>query len=122
MKRFSGLLLILFSAGSLFAQQFSDGLWATFQNYQSLALQEKLYVHTDKSFYLAGETVWLKIYEVDASFHKPFSISGVAYIEVLNNDLKPVLQSKISMKSGSGYGSFVLPGFLNNGSYVLRAY
>ena len=74
-----------------------ESLQQQFNNYQSGAMQEKIFVHTDKTFYLAGETVWFKIYAVDASFHKPVSTSSITYIEILSKDLKPVVQSKIAM-------------------------
>src|SRR5471030_1703399 len=47
-------------------------------------LQEKLFVHTDKTFYLPGEFIWFKIYDVDGLFNKPLDLSKVAYVEILN--------------------------------------
>jgi hypothetical protein len=123
MKRCVEFFIFLLHGGLIYAQnQPSDDLQQKFNNYQSGALQEKLYVHTDKTFYLAGETIWFKIYAVDASFHKPLSTSSIAYIEILNKDLKPVVQSKVLMSLGNGNGSVALPGFLASGNYVLRAY
>ncbi len=42
-----------------------------FLSYQSKNFQEKLFVHTDKNFYLAGEILWFKIYAVDITNNKP---------------------------------------------------
>jgi hypothetical protein len=123
MKGCVGLFIFLLSCGLVSAQdQLFDNLQQQYQNYQSNNLQEKLFVHTDKTFYLAGETVWFKVYAFDASFHKPLTISGVAYIEILNKDLKPVVQSKVAMSQGNGNGSFILPGSLSSGNYIFRAY
>ena len=123
MKRRVGFFIFLLNSHLIFAQnQMPESLQQQFNNYQSGALQEKIFVHTDKTFYLAGETVWFKIYAVDASFHKPVTTSSITYIEILSKDLKPVVQSKISMLNGSGAGSVILPGFLATGNYVLRAY
>jgi len=123
MKRCVGLLLFLSTGSLAWAQdQPVDNLQQQYRSYQSNTLQEKLFVHTDKTFYLAGETVWFKIYSVDASFHKPFAASSIAYIEILNKDLKPVIQSKISMLNGIGNGSVTVPGFLATGHYIFRAY
>jgi hypothetical protein len=123
MKRLAGLFFFLLNYGLLSAQnQLTDNLQRQFQNYQSNNLQEKLFVHTDKSFYLAGETVWFKVYSVDASFHKPLATSCITYVEILNKDLKPVMQTKIPMLNGSGNGSLSLPGFLVSGNYIFRAY
>ena len=123
MKRPVGFFIFLLTSHLIFAQnQMPESLQQQFNTYQSSSLQEKIFVHTDKTFYLAGETVWFKIYAVDASFHKPVATSSITYVEILSKDLKPVVQSKISMSNGSGAGSVILPGFLATGNYVLRAY
>jgi hypothetical protein len=123
MKRRVGFFIFLLNSHLIFAQnQMPESLQQQFNNYQSGELQEKIFVHTDKTFYLAGETVWFKIYAVDASFHKPVTTSSITYIEILNKDLKPVVQSKISMSKGNGAGSVILPGFLATGNYIFRAY
>jgi hypothetical protein len=123
MKRCAGLFVFLLGAGLIYAQDpLSENLQQQFHQYQSAAPQEKLFVHTDKTFFLAGETLWFKVYAVDASFHKPLGTSRIAYIEILNKDLKPVVQSKVSMTDGNGSGSLTLPAFLLSGNYIFRAY
>src|SRR5664279_1767838 len=123
MKQLVGFLLFLTPGYQLLAQHLNeDSLQKKFRAYQLSSPQEKLYIHTDKTFYLTGETIWLKTYLVDASFHRPLGVSSISYIEVLNRDLKPVLQAKIVMKKGFGNGYLVIPGFLNSGNYVLRGY
>src|SRR5258706_15559607 len=93
-----------------------------FEHYRSIALQEKLFVHTDRSLYIAGETLWFKVYCVDGAFHRPLDVSKVAYVEVMDRDKKQVLQVKVTLMDGNGNGSIFLPAFLNSGHYVLRAY
>ncbi len=100
----------------------ADPLLAQFNNYRQAVLQEKLFLHTDKNFYLAGEICWFKIYNIDAVFNKPLSLSKVAYTEVLDKNNKPVLQAKIALKDGDGNGSLQLPVTLVSGRYKLRAY
>lgn len=93
-----------------------------FTNYRNNVLQEKLYVHTDKNFYLAGELIWFKLYNVDASFHRFMDVSKVAYVEILDQGQIPVLQTKISLWGGVGDGSLTLPMELGSGNYTFRAY
>jgi len=93
-----------------------------FKKYSEQRLQEKLYIHTDKSFYVCGEIVWFKLYNVDAYLNKPLLISKIAYVEFISPGQKPVLQAKIELNHGSGDGSFMLPFSLNSGVYILRAY
>jgi hypothetical protein len=123
MTRFPALIFLLLFSASLWgqdeAQQF---IQSRFNQYNQQVLQEKVYVHTDKSFYLAGEVLWFKIYNVEGSSNTPLDLSKLAYIEIINTEQKAVLQAKISLKKGSGSGSFFLPLTLNSGNYVLRAY
>ena len=93
-----------------------------FDNYRRNTLQEKIFMHTDKNSYLAGEIMWFKLYNVDAAFHKPLDLSKVAYIELLDANNKSVLRAKIALKQGSGNGSLFIPFAVNSGNYKLRAY
>ena len=93
-----------------------------FEEYMQARLQEKIYLHSDKNSYLAGEICWFKLYCVDASFHKPLDMSKVAYTELINDKNRPVLQAKIAMQDGFGNGSFQLPADLESGKYKIRSY
>ena len=116
------LALVLTLSIRSFCQDNLNILTTSFNQYYQHTSQEKLFVHTDKSFYLAGEIVWFKIYAVDITFNKPLDISKVTYVEVLDTTNKPVLQAKIGMAEGGGNGSFYLPLTLHSGNYKLRAY
>lgn len=93
-----------------------------FNQYQKDAFREKIYVHTDRDFYLTGELLWFKIYNVDASNRKPEGLSKLAYVEVIDLNNNPILQAKISLTDGKGSGSFYIPISITNGHYKLRAY
>ena len=94
----------------------------SFNLYKQSVLQEKIFVHTDKSVYLPGEIIWFKIYCVDGNDHKPLNLSKVVYVEVLDNSQNPVAQAKIALKNGIGDGSVYVPVTVNNGNYKFRAY
>ncbi len=100
----------------------ADSVVHKFDSYRKHVLQEKLYVHIDRSFYITGEIAWLKVYVTDASFHKPLDVSKVAYVELLDKNNRAVLQAKIGLTNGTGSGSFFLPATLGSGNYRLRAY
>jgi hypothetical protein len=93
-----------------------------FRIYSSSFIKEKTFVHTDKPAYVAGETIWLKAYTVDACFHYPTTISKIVYAELLTEEKKAVLQAKLILINGNGNGSFSLPTTLKSGNYLLRAY
>ena len=86
------------------------------------AVQEQIFIHTDRSFYLAGETIWFRIYYFDATTRKPLLLSKVSYVEILSSEGKPAIQSRIELKDGKGFGNFSLPLSIVSGNYILRAY
>lgn len=90
--------------------------------YRRHNFQEKLFVHTDKNYYQAGEIIWFKIYNTDAVNNIPADLSKVAYVEVLDSAHQPVLQGKIGISSATGQGSFYIPTNTASGNYILRAY
>jgi hypothetical protein len=119
------LPLLLLCLGSLPALAQSDALTSVqtrADNWHNVVLQEKLFVHTDKSFYLAGEILWCKLYCVEGDTHRPLDISKLAYVEIIDRDGKPVLQGKIALEKGLGEGSFYLTPSAASGNYRLRAY
>src|ERR1700704_3064757 len=89
-------LLIMGKQG--WAQQAGVGeISNQFDQYRKKALQEKMYVHSDKNTYLAGEILWFKIYNVEASTHKSLDVSKIAYAELVDKNNKPLMQAKISL-------------------------
>ncbi len=114
----TGLLQLHISCS---AQAF-DQIANNFNRYQREVVEEKIFVHTDKSTYLPGEIIWFKIYNVDANHHKPINLSKVVYIDVLDQEQNGVLQAKIAMKNGVGSGSLYIPVSLSSGNYKLRGY
>jgi hypothetical protein len=113
---------ICFTALHAFAQNNLKAVTDAFNDHHENTLQEKIYVHTDKNFYLTGEIIWFKLYNTDATFNKPLDISSVAYVEILDKLNKPVQQAKIGLNKGEGNGSFYLPQSISSGNYKLRAY
>ncbi len=93
-----------------------------FNTYRLNCLQEKLYLHFDRSLYLTGEILWFKIYDVDGVFHKPIGISSVAYLEILDSKNNAVLQTKVELNKGFGDGSIFIPATISSGQYQIRAY
>jgi hypothetical protein len=117
------LLLCLLFPGTASAQNGAESeLLQNFVQYHNQVLQEKIFVHTDCSDYLAGETIWFKLYAVDGAHHKPLDFSRIAYLELLDKENKPVLQAKVALENGFGNGSFYLPLSLQSGNYRMRAY
>ncbi len=85
--------------------------------------QEKLYIHTDKPAYIAGEKVWLRAYTVDGATHVQTDVSRYAYVELWNPFMELVRRVKLMAdEEGYIYGHFPLPEDLPTGEYTLYAY
>ncbi|HAL83531.1 MAG TPA: hypothetical protein DCO83_15930 [Mucilaginibacter sp.] len=110
--------LLFFSSSAQVIQEVQN----SFNLYKQTALQEKIFVHTDKNVYLPGEILWFKVYCVDGNDHKPLNLSKVVYVEILDNSQNPVVQAKVLMKNGMGNGSLYIPVSVNTGNCRFRAY
>jgi len=121
------LLFFLLSTGS-FAQQLDTDdsqLKQTLQhleNYQKEYPQEKVYLHLDKSYYVAGEDIWFKAYITVGQFNFLSAISNIVYVELIDGQDKIVLSRRLLAISGLAVGDFQLPDTLREGSYRIRAY
>jgi len=121
--RILGVLLLIACFSDAFSQSFKpDSITKRFAEYSEMNLQEKVYVHTDRELYLSGEILWFKLYNVNTASNTSVDFSKVAYVEIIDKNLKPVLQAKIAIDKGSGSGSLYLPVSLPSGNYQFRAY
>jgi hypothetical protein len=102
--------------------QVISAIQKSFEETAKSTMQEKIYVHTDKTAYLAGELLWFKVYCVNADDNKLLGVSKVAYMEVLDNKQTPVFQAKVALTNGTGSGSVYVPVSISNGNFKLRAY
>jgi len=104
--------------------QFSDVQDADqkLEEYARLTASQKLYLHMNKSNYLAGETIWFNAYLVNSVTHQPVTASTNIYAELINS--RGVLMEKRVMlaENGVAEGDISLPMALPDGNYYLRAY
>ncbi len=83
-------------------------------------LSERVFVHTDKDCYVAGEDILVKFFVTDSKF-KPSTFSKVGYIEICDTE-KPQMQFKLSLENGSGNGKLSIPLTIPSGIYELSGY
>ena len=122
LKNIVGGIALTFLLSMNCSAQTLNYIQGSFDNYRQYAVQEKIFVHSDKAAYLTGEIIWFKLYVVDGTHNKPLNLSKVAYIDVLDNNQVSVMQTKVALKNGIGSGSVYIPVTLGNGNYKLRAY
>ncbi len=85
---------------------------------------EKIYLHTDRDYYILGEDLWYKAYVVNAFNHRLFSHSNVLYVELISAESKILTRHKTYMQEGLGHGDFKLTDSVGvkPGKYQIRAY
>lgn len=98
-----------------------NSLTKRFVSQLNLFPQEKVYVHTDKGSYLAGDTLWFRSYLVDATLHKPLENKYV-YVDLVSPLDSVVAQALIRQDNGIYRGYLALSRDLADGDYTLRGY
>lgn len=84
--------------------------------------QEKVYLHTDRSNYTAGETIWFKSYNTIGVGNKLSLLSQITYIELIDPLADVIEQKVVAHSMGVANGSIALADTLMEGDYRLRAY
>ena len=84
--------------------------------------QEKLHMVTDREIYCGGDTVWFRIFVVDAASHMQTDMSKYAYVELLNPFGEIQNRVKIIEKNGVYAGYIPVDEDIFEGDYTLAAY
>ena len=88
---------------------------------QPVMVAEQVYVHLDRTYFAAGETIWLKGYVDDVLPDEYASL--YLYVELLKPEKgEAVLRAKIRRGEEGFAGHLDLPEDLPGGRYLLRAY
>lgn len=98
----------------------SDKLIQALQNYDRRFPTEKVYLHLDKDYYAAGETIWFKGYLTLQGL--PDDQATNLYVELLDKNNNIVQKKLLAVYKGQASGYFDLPDNQKAGEYQLRAY
>jgi hypothetical protein len=101
---------------------FSGKVIAALKNFLSTHPAEKAYLHFDKPYYAAGDTMYFKAYVTMGQRHQPSQISGVLHVDLINTQNKIDQSLLLDVTGGIGKGDFALPDSLPKGNYRVRAY
>ena len=84
--------------------------------------REIAYLHTDRTNYIAGESIYYKLYVLDADTRKCSEISKVGYVLLRAANSRSFLKIRVKIDSGMASGSILLPDTLTSGVYQLVAF
>lgn len=93
-------------------------------DYYKRVPQEQIYVHTDRPYYVPGDTVWFRAHLVDAVTHTPISRSRYVYVELLDQQADTLMQRIVVKCDNDGVfaNALLLPKTIRGGCYTLAAY
>ena len=103
------------------AQGIQNDFNRKFINYLTSSLSETVYLQTDKPYYMAEDTIWMKAYVVNAQIHQP-SPGNFVYVELINQLDSVEKRIKIRKEDNAFCGYLPLSPKLTPGEYALRAY
>ena len=126
MKNLFSILLFFFPAYVSFCQtvekQPLDSALQNVSRQVGLFPQEKIYLQTDKPYYISGEKIFFRVFLLDAFSHQPTEMSRYVYVELINPKDSVVIRQQIRPENHMHYGALILSENLEQGNYRIRAY
>lgn len=122
MKRVAHILLFLMTAIVMHAQtQQTDSLVT---DYYAKVPLENIYVQTDRTCYIPGDTIWFRAHLVDAVSRIPTCASKFVYVELHDQKADTLLLREMVKCDSSGVfaNAIVLPEKMKSGVVTLVAY
>jgi len=125
MKKIVLIVLLIGCIVSLYSQE-DIGLNNAVNNINKQLLvfpHEKIYLHTDKPYYITGEKIFFRAFLLDALSNQLTEFSRYVYVELINPADSVVQRLKIRPDENNlFYGAILLPEDLPQGAYKIRAY
>jgi hypothetical protein len=120
----TGIILFISTAFTFTdeGKSLTEKILAQLEKYRQSTPQEKLYLHFDKPYYMAGETMWFQGYLFEGIGHTIDSISRVVYVDLVNETTGKIIANRTLRCIGSTHGDIALPDTLEEGVYHVRAY
>lgn len=81
---------------------------------------EKVYLQTDETYYITGESIWYKIYSTANNL--PTALSKVVYVQLIDKSGKVILLNKHPLLEGAAHGDIQLNDSLVSGYYLLNVF
>ena len=107
----------------LFAQTRPDSISKLLKAYGAKFHQEKIYVHIDKPHYFPGDTIWFKVYLVEASNHLADTASKTINIDMFRKgDDRKVAHVLLRNEGGFARGYLPLSDTIRENTYEIRGY
>ncbi len=94
-----------------------------FNALQSELPRERIFLHTDRQWYVFGDRIWFSAYVTGGSRLLPSGISSVLYVELIEPDGTLAERNTVEVKGGRSKGSLTFNNArLQEGTFRVRAY
>lgn len=84
--------------------------------------KEGLVLLTDRGYYISGETIKYRAFYRKPAESSDEAWSKILYVELIQPNGTPLVQSKLSLGAGGVDGTILIPEGLASGNYYLKAY
>ncbi len=102
--------------------QVQNEMESTLNVYQKENFSERVYLHTDKSKVIPGETLWYSAYLVQGPFNSFSNQSKVLHVDLINVHNEIIVSKTHKIEGGLSAGAITFPTNAPEGYYMLRAY
>ncbi|HTD39630.1 MAG TPA: carboxypeptidase-like regulatory domain-containing protein, partial [Mucilaginibacter sp.] len=92
------------------------------KGYFATHITENAYLHFDKPYYAAGDTIYFKAYVTNGEGHRLSQLSNVLHVDLINPYQHLDQSIKLQLINGLAWGEFTLPDSLPKGNYTITAY
>ncbi|MFP5080932.1 TonB-dependent receptor [Pedobacter sp. JCM 36344] len=100
-----------------------DNIVTALQKWNDTNPQEKVYLQTDKPYYVVGDTIWFKAYVTIGNKHQLSAMSGALFVDLITESDSLATALKLPITAGKSKGNFVLAdSSFREGNYRIRAY
>jgi hypothetical protein len=99
-----------------------DGVVSRLQTLSADKAIEKAYLHFDRPYYNAGDTIYFKAYVTIGQQHELSKLSGILHVDLLNPADSLLQTVALRLVNGSAVGDLSLSNTLPGGKYRVRAY
>lgn len=122
MAKFTLFFLLLFSVSIQVSVAQIEEVTDKLELYSQNFIEEKIYLHTDRTHYGQGELIWFQSYLVLGSFHEPSVLSSTIYVQLYNMKDSLIREEVIRSENGFGQGHLQLENNILPGAYRIVAF
>ncbi|RFZ94645.1 hypothetical protein D0C36_03630 [Mucilaginibacter conchicola] len=103
-------------------QKLLQSLSEKLSTYTADNVTEKAYLHLDKPYYAAGDTIYFKAYVTQGEQHLLSQMSGVLNVDLVGPNGETTRSMKLNLNDGLAWGDIAIPDSVKQGTYHLLAY